>query len=63
MQNIVIIQRSSLLYLTEAMVKTGPHVSLGVKPLIQKSPQKHLDYCTRLSTMEMRAGCHYCKVV
>ena len=49
MQNIIIVRRSSLVYLAEAMVGTGPHASLGVRSLIWRSPQKHLDYCTRLS--------------
>ena len=51
MQNIVIIQKSSLVYLAEAMVGTGPYASLSVRPFIQKSPQEHLDCCTRLSVV------------
>ena len=53
MQNIVIVQRSSLVYLAEVMVGTRPHVLLDVRPPIQRSPQRHLDCCTRLSV----AGC------
>ena len=40
--------RSSM-YLAEAAVGTGSHTSLGVRSLIWRSPQKHLDRCTRLS--------------
>ena len=43
MQNIVIVQRSSSVYLAEAMVGTGPHV-LYVKPFIRRSSQGHLDF-------------------
>ena len=35
----------------------------GVRPLIQKSPQKHLDCCTRLSAAGVRAGYHRCGAV
>ena len=50
MQNIVIVQRSSSVYMAKAMVGTGPH-ALRMKPLIRRSPQEHLDYCTQLSVM------------
>ena len=43
MQNNVIVQRSSSLYLAEAMVGTGPHV-LSVTPFIRRSLQGHLDF-------------------
>ena len=48
MQNIIIVRRSSLVYMAEAMVGTGPYTSLDVRPLIQKSPQRHLDCYIRL---------------
>ena len=34
---LVIVRRSSSVYLTEVMMGTGPHASLGVSPLIRKS--------------------------
>ena len=43
MQNIVIAQKSSSVYLMEAMVGTGPHASC-VRPFIRRSPQEHLDF-------------------
>ena len=43
MQNIVIVQKSSSVYLAEAIVGTGPHVS-RVRPLIWRSPQRYLDF-------------------
>ena len=42
--------------LGEAMVGTGPHASLDMRFLIQRSFQKHLDCCTQLSV----AG-HFCE--
>ena len=52
MQNIVIVQRSSSVYLAEAMVGTGSHALLGMKPLIWRSPYGHLDCYTQLSVAE-----------
>ena len=49
MQNFVIVQRSSLVYLTEAVVGTRSQASLGVKSLIRGSPPEYLDRCIRLS--------------
>ena len=43
MQNIVIVQRTSLLYLAKAMLGTRRH-TLHVKPLIHRSPQRNLDF-------------------
>ena len=63
MQIIVIIQRSLLVYLAKAMLGTGLYALLSMRFLIQKNPQKHLDYCTWLSVMGMKAGCYYCGVL
>ena len=49
MQNFVIIQKSSLRSLAKAVIGTRSLVLLRLKSLIQKSPQKHQDYYTRLS--------------
>ena len=42
---LIIIQRSSLVYLTEATVGTRFHALLGVRSFIRKSSQEHLDCC------------------
>ena len=52
--------RSSV-YSAEAGVRTGPHASLGVRSLIRRSPQEHLDRSTRWSVFaRARAHCHRC---
>ena len=56
MQNFVIVQRSSSVYLAEAMMGTRPHALLGINSLIRRSLQEYLDRCTRLSV----AG-HFCE--
>ena len=65
MQNFVILQRSSLVYLAEAVVGTGPHASLGVRSLIWRSPQEHLNCCAQTGawrgvSARARAWCHRC---
>ena len=56
MQNFVIIQRTSSVYLAEAVVGTRSHALLGVRSVTRKGPQEHLDICAWLSV----AG-HFCK--
>ena len=57
---LVIVQRSSSVYLTEAVVGTRFHASLGMRSLIWRSPQEHLDSYARLSVARVRAGYDCC---
>ena len=57
---LVVVRKFSSVYLTEAAVGTRFHISLGVRSLIRKSPQEHLDSCARLSVARMRVGCYCC---
>ena len=47
MQNIIIVRKSFSVYWAEAMVGTGPHALLSVRPFIQSSLQRHLDCYTQ----------------
>ena len=48
-------------YLAEAGVRTGSHAWLGVRFLIWRSPQEHLDRCTHWNVFaRARARCHRC---